>query len=151
MDQDACQPEFEQQDMEVKTLKPVLLHQEVIYLFWVPVVLGTSFGWYRLTLGLPESSFDVRLPLFWATFILVAWVVNWLGCKFVHHVFRRWRPPLFFILVTGSVFGSLVTFVPAQDIVGEFLKTFVEFPPVQGSSLGIDKVVQSLSAHPRGQ
>jgi len=43
------------------------------------------------------------------------------------------------------------TFVPAQDIVGEFLKTFVEFPPVQGSSLGIDKVVQSLSAHPRGQ
>lgn len=43
------------------------------------------------------------------------------------------------------------TFVPAQDIVGDFLKTFVEFPPVQGSSLGIDKVVQSLSAHPRGQ
>lgn len=43
------------------------------------------------------------------------------------------------------------TFVPAQDIVGEFLKTFVEYPPVQGSSLGIDKVVQSLSAHPRGQ
>lgn len=43
------------------------------------------------------------------------------------------------------------TFVPAQDIVGDFLKTFVEYPPVQGSSLGIDKVVQSLSAHPRGQ
>ncbi len=43
------------------------------------------------------------------------------------------------------------TFVPAQAIVGKFLSTFKEFPPVAGSSLGIDKIVQSLSAHPSGQ
>jgi len=36
------------------------------------------------------------------------------------------------------------TFVPAQAITGRFLETFKEFPPVQGSSLGIDKVVQML-------
>ncbi|MCJ7775869.1 MAG: arylsulfatase [Desulfobulbaceae bacterium] len=36
------------------------------------------------------------------------------------------------------------TFVPAQVITGRFLATFKEFPPVQGSSLGIDKVVQML-------
>ena len=36
-------------------------------------------------------------------------------------------------------------FVPAQAYIGEFLETFKEFPPVQGGSLGIDKVVQSLS------
>ena len=43
------------------------------------------------------------------------------------------------------------TFVPAQNIVGEFLATFQEFPPVSGSSLGIDNVVQSLGSHPNAQ
>jgi len=43
------------------------------------------------------------------------------------------------------------TFVPAQTIAAEFLSTFKEFPPVHGSSLGIDKVVQSLTAHPGAQ
>ena len=43
------------------------------------------------------------------------------------------------------------TFVPAQAITGKFLATFKEFPPVAGSSLGIDKVVQQLTAHPQGQ
>lgn len=42
-------------------------------------------------------------------------------------------------------------FVPAQDVVGQFLGTFKEYPPVRGSSLGIDKVVQSLTAHPNAQ
>jgi len=43
------------------------------------------------------------------------------------------------------------TFVPAQAITGRFLETFKEFPPVSGSSLGVDKVVQQLAAHPQGQ
>ena len=43
------------------------------------------------------------------------------------------------------------TFVPAQAITGKFLATFKEFPPVMGSSLGIDKGVQSLTAHPGAQ
>ncbi len=42
-------------------------------------------------------------------------------------------------------------FVPAQDVVGKFLGTFKEYPPVRGSSLGIDKVVQSLTMHPNAQ
>lgn len=44
---------------------------------------------------------------------------------------------------------NMWTFVPAQDITGKFLATFKEYPPVQGSSLGIDKVVQSLSVRPK--
>jgi len=43
------------------------------------------------------------------------------------------------------------TFVPAQAITGRFLATFKEFPPVSGSSLGVDKVVQQLTSHPQGQ
>ncbi|MCU4176893.1 arylsulfatase [Carboxylicivirga sp. N1Y90] len=43
---------------------------------------------------------------------------------------------------------NMWTFVPAQQITGEFLQTFVEFPPVQGSSLGIDKVLQKLQTAP---
>ncbi|WP_115461464.1 arylsulfatase [Winogradskyella aurantiaca] len=39
-------------------------------------------------------------------------------------------------------------FVPAQAYVANFLKTFEEFPPVQGGSLGIDKVVQALGKRP---
>ena len=42
-------------------------------------------------------------------------------------------------------------FVPAQDVAGEFLASFKEFPPVMGSSLGIDKVVQSLTSHPNSR
>jgi len=44
---------------------------------------------------------------------------------------------------------NMWTFVPAQNIAGKFLSTFKEFPPVQGSSLGIDKVVQQLSIKPQ--
>jgi len=44
---------------------------------------------------------------------------------------------------------NMWTFVPAQAITGEFLKTFVEFPPVEGSSLGIDKVMQQLKTQPQ--
>ncbi|MGB5172589.1 MAG: sulfatase-like hydrolase/transferase, partial [Eudoraea sp.] len=40
-------------------------------------------------------------------------------------------------------------FVPAQTYVGIFLESFKEFPPVTGSSLGIDKVIQTLSARPQ--
>ena len=40
---------------------------------------------------------------------------------------------------------NMWTFVPAQEITGKFLMTFKDFPPVQGSSLGIDKVLQSMT------
>ena len=40
------------------------------------------------------------------------------------------------------------TFVPAQAIAAEFLATFKEFPPVQGSSLSIDNVVKSMTSTP---
>ena len=40
-------------------------------------------------------------------------------------------------------------FVPAQTYVGEFLQSFKEFPPVGGSSLGIDGVLQSLKTKPQ--
>jgi arylsulfatase len=42
-------------------------------------------------------------------------------------------------------------FVPAQTLTGQFLSTFKDFPPVMGSSLGVDKVVQSMTAHPGAQ
>jgi arylsulfatase len=42
---------------------------------------------------------------------------------------------------------KLWTFVPAQQIVGEFLATFKEFPPSQKSgSFSVDQVLQQLSA-----
>jgi arylsulfatase len=40
-------------------------------------------------------------------------------------------------------------FVPAQAYTAKFLETFKEFPPVMGSSLGIDKVLQSLMTRPQ--
>ncbi len=40
-------------------------------------------------------------------------------------------------------------FVPAQTYVGEFLQSFVEFPPVMGSSLGIDNVLKRLQTKPQ--
>ncbi len=36
-------------------------------------------------------------------------------------------------------------FVPAQQYIGQFLETFKEFPPVRGSSLGIDGVLKSIT------
>jgi arylsulfatase len=43
---------------------------------------------------------------------------------------------------------NMWTFVPAQQITAQFLETFKEFPPVQGSSLGVDKVLQKLMTAP---
>jgi arylsulfatase len=40
------------------------------------------------------------------------------------------------------------TFVPAQAVTGRFLATFKDFPPVMGSSLGIDKVLQQMTSSP---
>jgi len=39
---------------------------------------------------------------------------------------------------------NMWTFVPAQQYVAEFLATFREFPPVRGSSLSVDNVLQEL-------
>ena len=44
---------------------------------------------------------------------------------------------------------NMWTFVPAQAYVAQFLETFKEFPPVQGSSLGVDNVLKSLSVKPQ--
>ncbi len=44
---------------------------------------------------------------------------------------------------------NMWTFVPAQQITGKFLMTFKEFPPVQGSSLGIDKVMERMKNVPQ--
>ncbi len=41
---------------------------------------------------------------------------------------------------------NMWTFVPGQAITSEFLKTFVDFPPVAGSSLGIDVVLQKMKS-----
>jgi len=37
-------------------------------------------------------------------------------------------------------------FVPAQQLVGQFLSTFKEFPPVKGDSLSVDQVLEELTA-----
>lgn len=42
-------------------------------------------------------------------------------------------------------------FVPAQEYAAKFLATFKDYPPVMGSSLSVDKVVQSMMSHPKGQ
>jgi len=39
-------------------------------------------------------------------------------------------------------------FVPAQQLATNFLETFKEYPPVMGSSLSVDKVVQQMTAPP---
>ncbi|MCD4736002.1 MAG: hypothetical protein K8R53_08165 [Bacteroidales bacterium] len=44
---------------------------------------------------------------------------------------------------------NMWTFVPAQAYTAKFLETFKEFPPVKGSSLGVDKVLQSLQSKPQ--
>jgi arylsulfatase len=45
---------------------------------------------------------------------------------------------------------KLWTFVPAQQIVGDFLATFKEFPPSQKSgSFSVDQVLRQLTDTPR--
>jgi len=43
------------------------------------------------------------------------------------------------------------TFVPAQALVGEFLATFKEFPPTEGGSLSVEKVLDELTSQPGNQ
>ena len=55
------------------------------------------------------------------------------------------------LLYTRWYADNMWVFVPAQAITGRFLATFKDFPPVAGSSLSIDKVVQSLTNPTRRQ
>ena len=42
-------------------------------------------------------------------------------------------------------------YVPAQKLVGDFLKTFVEYPPRQkAASFSMDQVMEKLSQHGAG-
>ena len=43
------------------------------------------------------------------------------------------------------------TYVPAQQYVARFLATFQEFPPVRGSSLSVDQVLQELQQQGTGR
>ncbi|MGI9546599.1 MAG: arylsulfatase [Flavobacteriaceae bacterium] len=52
-------------------------------------------------------------------------------------------------LYTRWLGDNMWMFVPAQAYVAQFLGTFKDFPPVQGGSLGVDKVVQSLGRRPQ--
>jgi len=51
-------------------------------------------------------------------------------------------------LYTRWYADNMWLFVPAQDLATQFLSTFQEYPPVQGSSLSVDRVVQSLQSQP---
>jgi hypothetical protein len=53
--------------------------------------------------------------------------------------YERWRVEHLFLLV------------PAQQVVGQFLGTFREFPPSQKTvSFSIDRAMESLQAGPKG-
>ena len=43
------------------------------------------------------------------------------------------------------------TYVPAQQYVAQFLATFQDFPPVMGSSLSVDQVLQTLLTQGTGR
>ena len=47
-------------------------------------------------------------------------------------------------LYTRWYADNMWLFVPAQDLAGQFLSSFQEFPPVMGSSLSVDAVVKQL-------
>ncbi len=51
-------------------------------------------------------------------------------------------------LYTRWYADNMWLFVPAQDVAGQFLATFRDFPPVLGSSLSVDNVVQKLLSQP---
>jgi arylsulfatase len=42
--------------------------------------------------------------------------------------------------------NTMWTFVPIQTFIGRFLESFKKFPPIRGSSLSIDKVLESAQA-----
>jgi arylsulfatase len=52
-------------------------------------------------------------------------------------------------LYTRWYADNMWLFVPAQEYAANFLATFKDFPPVQGSSLSIDRVVQQMTSTPQ--
>jgi arylsulfatase A-like enzyme len=52
-------------------------------------------------------------------------------------------------LYTRWYADNMWLFVPAQELATNFLSTFEKYPPVQGSSLSVDKVVQEMSSRPQ--
>jgi arylsulfatase len=52
-------------------------------------------------------------------------------------------------LYTRWYADNMWMFVPAQQLAANFLATFKDFPPVLGSSLSVDKVVQQMTTPPK--
>ncbi len=67
-------------------------------------------------------------------------------------IFNLRRDPYEFAQITSNTYGDwlidrIYLLVPAQDIVGEFLMTFKEYPPrMKAASFTLDKVMEKLSS-----
>jgi arylsulfatase len=74
----------------------------------------------------------------------------------VPKIFNLRTDPYEFADITSNtywdwVFDHVFLLVPAQAMVGEFLQTFVEFPPRQkAASFSIDQVVEKLATTAAG-
>ncbi|MCK5469937.1 MAG: hypothetical protein KAI99_15555 [Cyclobacteriaceae bacterium] len=67
-------------------------------------------------------------------------------------MFNLRRDPYEFAQITSNTYGDwlidrIYLLVPAQDIVGEFLMTFNDYPPrMKAASFSLDKVMEKLSS-----
>ena len=67
-------------------------------------------------------------------------------------IFNLRRDPYEFAQITSNTYGDwlidrIYLLVPAQDIVGEFLMTFKDYPPrMKAASFSLDKVMEKLSS-----
>jgi arylsulfatase len=66
-------------------------------------------------------------------------------------IFNLRRDPYEFAQITSNTYGDwlidrIYLLVPAQDIVGNFLMTFKDYPPrMKAASFSLDKVMEKLS------
>jgi hypothetical protein len=63
----------------------------------------------------------------------------------------RWAPQGVASTCANWLIDHVYLLVPAQRFVGDFLKTFVDYPPRQkASSFSVDQILEKLSQHGAG-
>jgi len=96
-----------------KLALPRLTGAEIAYFLAVPVFMALISSWFKMVTA--TGPINLGIPVFWVVFLVSSWLIHWLGCQIAYLVLKPYRPPLWVILIVGTLWINILTLGPIQD------------------------------------
>jgi len=83
-------------------IQPVVFYRALSFYIGVPLVIGLAFGFSQSGMLAPLLRKPVSI-IYWITLLLVLWALYEICSRLAARALKRYRPPLWLILVVGSL------------------------------------------------